>query len=330
MNLSTTYLGLPLKNPLIAGASPLSGRLDMCRRLEDADAAAIVMHSLFEEQITREQLAEFAHTEYHAESYSEATSYFPDRDDYALGPDRYLEHIATVKAACDIPVIGSLNGTTTGGWIEHAKLIQQAGADALELNVYYVATDPTESGSQVENRVCEVVSAVRETIEIPIAVKLSQNYSSPAHFCCQLGTLGANGVVLFNRFYQPDIDIEELDVAHRLDLSNSTELRLRLRWAAILYGHFSGDIALSGGVHSVEDCIKAIMAGARVAQLTSSLLKYGPEHMGQLTLKVANWLTEHEYESLDQLRGSMSHQHCPDPAAYERGNYLKTLQLWNV
>lgn len=330
MNLATTYLGIPLKNPLIAGASPLSAKLDMCRRLEDADAAAIVMSSLFEEQITRQQLAEFAHTESLAGQFPEATTFFPDLDDYRLGPEHYLEHIAAVKTACDIPVIASLNGTSTGGWIEHAKMIEQAGADALELNVYYVATDPTESGSEVERRVYEVVSAVREIITIPIAVKLSQNYSSPAHFACQLGTLGANGVVLFNRFYQPDIDIEELDVAHRLDLSNSTELRLRLRWAAILYGHFSGDIALSGGVHSAEDCIKALMAGATVAQLTSSLLKYGPEHIGQLSLKVANWLSEHDYESLDQLRGSMSHQHCPDPAAYERGNYLKTLQLWNV
>jgi len=330
MNLSTTYLGLPLKNPLIAGASPLSGKLDMCRRLEDADASAIVMHSLFEEQITRQQLSEFTHTEVIAESFAEAASFFPDRADYALGPDRYLEHLATVKAACDIPIIGSLNGITTGGWIEHAKLIEQAGADALELNVYFVPTDPTESGSQVEERVCEVVSAIREIVEIPISVKLSSQYSSPAHFACQLGALGANGVVLFNRFYQPDIDIEELDVAHRLDLSNSTELRLRLRWAAILYGNLDGDIALSGGVHSVDDCIKALMAGATVAQLASSLLKYGPEHMGQLVFKLDRWLTEHEYESLDQLRGSMSHQHCPDPASYERGNYLKTLQLWNV
>lgn len=330
MNLTTTYLGLPLKNPLVAGASPLSARLDTCRRLEDAGAAAIVMHSLFEEQITQEQLAEFAHLETHADSFAEASTFFPDREDYALGPDRYLEHLATVKAACDIPVIGSLNGTTTGGWIEYAKLIDQAGADALELNVYYVATDPTESGSQVERRVYEIVSAVREIIEIPISVKLSQNYSSPAHFACQLGSLGANGVVLFNRFYQPDIDIEELDVAHRLDLSNSTELRLRLRWAAILYGHLDGDIALSGGVHTVEDCIKALMAGATVAQLTSALLKRGPEEIKKLTTGIAVWLSDHEYESLDQLRGSMSHQHCPDLAAYERGNYLKTLQLWNV
>lgn len=330
MNLSTTYLGLPLKSPLVAGASPLSAKLDTCRRLEDSGAAAIVMHSLFEEQITRQQLAEFAHTEYHSGQFAEANSFFPERDDYALGPDRYLEHLATVKAACDIPIIGSLNGTTPGGWIEHAKLIEQAGADALELNVYYIATEPTESGALVENRVCEIVSAVREIIEIPIAVKLSQNYSSPAHFCCQLGSLGANGVVLFNRFYQPDIDIEELDVAHRLDLSNSTELRLRLRWAAILYGHLNGDIAISGGVHSVEDCIKSLMAGASTVQLASLLLKRGPGEIKPLADGVATWLIDHEYDSLDQLRGSMSHQHCPDPAAYERGNYLKTLQLWNV
>lgn len=330
MNLTTTYLGLTLKNPLVAGASPLSAKLDMCRRLEDSDAAAIVMHSLFEEQITRQQIAEFAHTESHSEQFAEAVSFFPNQDDYRLGPDHYLEHIAAVKAACEIPVIGSLNGVSTGGWIEHAKHIEQAGADALELNVYYIATDPTESGSEVERRVCDIVAAVREIVTIPIAVKLSQNYSSPAHFACQLGALGADGVVLFNRFYQPDIDVEELDVAHRLDLSNSTDLRVRLRWAAILYGHLDGDIAISGGVHSLHDCVKALMAGATVAQLSSSLLKYGPEHIGQLSLKLANWMIEHEYESLDQLRGSMSHQHCPDPAAYERGNYLKTLQLWNV
>ena len=266
MDLTTNYLGLSLKNPVMPGASPLVDQLDNVRRLEDAGAAAIVMHSLFEEQITNDQLAEFAHTETPAESFSEATSYFPHMEDYALGPDRYLQQISKIKESVDIPVIGSLNGVSMGGWTDHARLIQEAGADALELNVYYVATDPDEPGLAVEKRTLDILEAVKESVTIPIAVKLSPFFSSPGHFAKQLDAMGAAGVILFNRFYQPDIDIEELEATHRLDLSNSTELRLRLRWAAILHGHLKGDIAVSGGVHTVEDIIKAIMCGASVVE----------------------------------------------------------------
>lgn len=330
MQLATTYLGLPLKNPIMPGASPLVDQLDNVRRLEDAGAAAIVMHSLFEEQITNDQLAEFAHTENPAESFSEATSYFPRMEDYVLGPDRYLEQIAKIKEMVEIPVIGSLNGTTIGGWTEHARLIQEAGADALELNVYYVATDPDEPGIAVEQRTLDILRSVKENVSIPIAVKLSPFFSSPGHFAKQLDSLGAAGVILYNRFYQPDIDIEELEATHRLDLSNSTELRLRLRWAAILHGHLKADIAISGGVHTVEDIIKAIMCGANAVQTVSCLLKYGPSHIGSLIKGLSHWMEEHEYESVDQMRGCMSLKNCPDPSVFERANYLRVLQLWKV
>jgi dihydroorotate dehydrogenase (fumarate) len=231
---------------------------------------------------------------------------------------------------CDIPVIGSLNGVSIGGWIDHARLIQQAGADALELNVYYVATDPDEPGTAVQQRTLDILQAVKDSVTIPIAMKLSPFFSSPGHFAKQLDAMGAGGVILFNRFYQPDIDIEELEATHRLDLSNSTELRLRLRWAAILFGHLKGDIAVSGGVHTVEDIIKAIMCGANVAQVVSALLKYGPSHIGSLITGLEHWLMDHGYESVDQMRGSMSHRNCPDPSVFERANYLRVLQLWKV
>jgi len=330
MKLKTTYLGLDLKNPVMPGASPLVDQLDNVRRLEDAGAAAIVMHSLFEEQITNQQLAEFAHTENPAESFSEATSNFPSMEDYALGPDRYLAQISKIKEMCDIPVIGSLNGVSIGGWTDHARLIEQAGADALELNVYYVATDPDEPGTAVQQRTLDILQAVKGSVTIPVAMKLSPYFSSPGHFAKQLDAMGAAGVILFNRFYQPDIDIEELEAAPRLELSNSTELRLRLRWAAILHGHLKGDICVGGGVHTVEDIIKSIMCGANVVQVVSSLLKYGPSHIGSLINGLRQWLEEHEYESVDQMRGSMSLRNCPDPTAFERANYLRVLQLWKV
>ena len=330
MNLSTTYLGLPLKNPLLPGASPMAHKLDTVRRLEDAGAAAIMMHSLFEEQITSQQLAEFAHTEFSAESSSEARSYFPQMKDYALGPDRYLEQIAKIKEMVAIPVIGSLNGISMGGWTDHARLIQQAGADALELNVYYVATDPNESGTAVEKRTLDILEAVKASVTIPVAVKLSSYFSSPGHFAKQLDASGAAGVVMFNRFYQPDINIEELEATPHLELSNSTELRQRLRWIAIIHGHIKASIALSGGVHSFEDIIKGIMVGANVVQVVSSLLKHGPEHLAGLLADFSRWMEAHEYESVDQMRGSMSLAHCPDPSVYERANYLRVLQLWKI
>lgn len=330
MNLTTKYLGLDLKNPVMPGASPLVDQLDNVRRLEDAGAAAIVMHSLFEEQITKLQISEFYHTEISADSSSEAASYFPQMKDYALGPDRYLTQISKIKEMCEIPVIGSLNGISLGGWTEYAQHIEQAGADALELNVYYVATDPDEPGTSVESRTLYILQAVKDAVTIPVSVKLSPYFSSPGHFAKQLDQMGANGLVLFNRFYQPDIDIEELEATPRLELSNSTELRLRLRWAAILHGHLKADIALGGGVHTVEDIIKAIMSGADVVQVVSCLLKYGPSHIGELISGLRQWLEKHEYDSLDQMRGSMSLRNCPDPSAFERANYLRVLQLWKT
>ena len=330
MKLATNYLGLKLKNPVMPGASPMATKLDTVRRLEDAGAAAILMHSLFEEQITSQQLAEFAHTENPADSFAEAVSYFPHREDYALGPDRYLEQISKIKETCDIPVIGSLNGISIGGWTDHARLIQQAGADALELNVYYVATNPNESGTEVEKRTLDILEAVKASVTIPVAVKLSSYFSSPGNFAKQLDARGAAGVVMFNRFYQPDINIEELEAIPFLELSNSTELRQRLRWIAIIHGHIKADIALSGGVHSFEDIIKGIMVGANVVQLVSSLLKQGPEFLATVLDELTRWMETHEYESVDQMRGSMSLAHCPDPSVYERANYLKVLQLWKV
>ncbi|MEO0018566.1 MAG: hypothetical protein RLZZ522_1849 [Verrucomicrobiota bacterium] len=330
MDLSTTYLGLKLKNPVMPGASPMVDKLDTVRRLEDAGAAAIVMHSLFEEQITSQQLAEFAHTEFSADSSSEAGSYFPNMEDYALGPDRYLEQISKIKEMTDIPVIGSLNGTSLGGWTNHAKLIQQAGADALELNVYYVATDPNETGMEVQMRSFNILQEVKKCVTIPIAVKLSPYYSSPANFAKSLDDRGAAGLVMFNRFYQPDINIEELEATHKLELSNSTELRQRLRWIAIVHGHIQADIALSGGVHSHEDVIKGIMVGATTVQVVSALLKHGPGYLATIIDNLSRWMDDHEYESIAQMRGSMALSNCPDPSVYERANYLKILNLWKV
>ena len=330
MDLSTTYLGLPLKNPVMPGASPMVDKLDTVRQLEDAGAAAIVMHSLFEEQITTQQLAEFAHTEFSADSSSEAGSYFPRMEDYALGPDRYLEQISKIKEMTDIPVIGSLNGTSLGGWTDHAKLIQQAGADALELNVYYVATDPNETGMEVQMRTFNILEEVKKSVTIPIAVKLSPYYSSPGNFAKSLDSRGAAGLVMFNRFYQPDINIEELEASHKLDLSSPVELRQRLRWIAIIKGHITADISLSGGVHSHEDIIKGIMVGATTVQVVSALLKHGPGYLAEMLEKFKRWMEEHEYESVAQMRGSMALSNCPDPSVYERANYLKIIQLWKV
>ena len=328
MDLSTTYLGLKLAHPLITGASPLVDDLDVVRRLEDAGAAAITMHSLFEEQITTERDATWQQLDSHAEGHAEATSYFPRSDEYRLGPDKYLEQIRRIKAAVALPVIASLNGTTGRGWVEYAQAMQQAGADALELNVYMVATDLAVSGEVIEQRVVDAAHLVRASVSIPVAVKLSPFFSSIAHLAYQLDAAGVNGLVLFNRFYQPDIDIEQLDVVPHLRLSDSSELLLRLRWLAILSGRLNGTLACSGGVHTAADAIKAIMAGAHAVQLVSVLLHEGPERLSTLKHELAQWMVEHEYQSLAQMRGSMSLGRCPDPAAFERGNYVKLLQTW--
>ncbi len=328
MDLTTTYLGLKLAHPLMAGSSPLSADLDKVRRLEDAGAAAIVMPSLFEEQITMEQAASLAHEDAHAESFAEATTYFPRPEGYRLGPDDYLALLAKVKAAVKVPVIASLNGVTRGGWLAYAKQMQQAGADALELNIYFVPTDPAVTGEQVEGTAVEMVQEIKKNVSIPVAVKLASFYSSLPHFAHRLETAGADGLVLFNRFYQPDIDVEELEVQRTLALSTSAELNLRLRWLAILSGRLRASLAVSGGVHDTADVVKAVMAGADAVQVVSALLQKGPTHLKALREGLVQWLEQHEYESLAQMRGSMNLTKSPDPTAYERANYIHILQGW--
>lgn len=328
MNLATNYLGLSLPHPFMTGASPLVEDLDVVRRLEGAGAAAIVMHSLFEEQIEAESRASQLTFDRHHNAYSEAMSFFPDPSDYHLGPRAWLQQLRKVKRAVNIPVIASLNGTTPSGWVRYAQLIEDAGADALELNVYHLAGNPDITGYEVENLVVDLATAVRETTRLPIAVKLSPFYSSLPHLVQRLQRVGVNGVVLFNRFLQPDIDIEELDVTPKLVLSTSNELLLRLRWLAILHGRVGLPMAASGGVHTPQDAIKALMAGAQVVQVVSALMKHGPEHLGVLIDGLAAWMTERNYTSIDELRGSMSLARCPDPAGFERANYAKLLAAW--
>jgi dihydroorotate dehydrogenase (fumarate) len=330
MNLKTQYLGIELSSPFIVGASPLGNDIDMARRLEDSGASAIVMHSLFEEQLTSESSAITAFTESIEESNAEGLSYFPESADYSLGPEDYLNHIALLKSRLSIPVIASLNGRTPGGWVSHAKLMQEAGADAIELNIYEVPTDPNESGAEIEARLLEVVSGVREKLAIPLAVKLAPFYSSLPHLAKSIDLAGANGLVLFNRFYQPDLDIEDLNVEPKIFLSTSSELLLRLRWMAVLHGKTPLSLSLSGGVHKVHDAIKGIMAGADTLQTVSLLLRQGPQALVSLIADFTAWMTEHDYNDISEMRGCLSHRNSPDPAAFERANYLRVLQLWKV
>ena len=330
LDLSTTYLGLKLSSPLMPGASPLVDNLDRVRAMQDAGASAIVMHSLFEEQIDREMKAEYAHLRRHEDVFAEAASFFPESGDYALGPQEYLEHIRRVKEACKLPVIGSLNGSQLGGWVEYANLIQQAGADALELNLYYLATDGAVSGEEVEEQVLDIVRTVKAGVKIPVAVKLSPFFSSLSHMAKEIELSGADGLVLFNRFDQPDIDLETLEVVPKLDLSTPEELRLRLRWLAILFGQVKIPMACTGGAHSAGDIAKSILAGAASVQVVSALLKHGPGHLRVLLDGLKQWMEQQEYESVSQMRGALSLQNCPDPAAFERANYLKILQVWKT
>jgi dihydroorotate dehydrogenase (fumarate) len=330
MDLSTEYLGLKLDSPLMPGASPLADSLDMVRRLEDAGASAIVMRSLFEEQITREMIGNVLAVEEHEESFAEALSYFPKASEFSFGPDEYLDQLRGISKAVSIPVIGSLNGITVRGWLDYARQIEEAGADALELNVYYLATDPGEESVAVEKRTLDIVRAVRGALRIPIAVKLSPFFSALPHFARELEQAGANGLVLFNRFYQPDIDIENLEAEPTLYLSDPSELLLRLRWLAIVAPLVKLPLAVSGGVHSGVDAIKSVMAGASAVQVVSALLRRGPEHLKTLRLEMERWMEEHEYTSLKQMLGSMSLAHCPNPNAFSRANYMRILQSWRV
>ena len=330
MDLTTNYLGLRLPHPLMPGASPLADSLDTVRRLEDAGAAAVVMRSLFEEQITRELSGMVHHIELSDHTSAEALSYFPKPDDFVFGPDEYLEHIRRIKQAVKLPVVASLNGITNEGWLSYARKIQQAGADALELNVYFVATDPGESGEAVERRTVEILRSVKHAVGIPVAAKLSPFFSSVAHVARQLDLAGADALVLFNRFYQPDIDVEALEAVPSLHLSDSSELLLRIRWLAILTGQVKATLAVSGGVHTGLDAVKAVMAGASAVQVVSRLLEDGPQRLLTILQGMKHWMEEHEYESLEQMRGSMSLRKSPDPGAFERGNYMRVLRSWRV
>jgi dihydroorotate dehydrogenase (fumarate) len=328
-DLTTTYLGLSLRNPLVASASPLSKKLDRVRQLEDAGAAAVVMYSLFEEQITREIDDLDCYLNLATNSYAEALSYFPDLDHYNVGPDGYLEHLRRVKEAVDIPVIGSLNGISAGGWVDYAQKIEQAGADALELNIYYLPTDLELSSHTLEKIYVNLVREVRGVIHIPLTLKLSPFVTALPHFARRLTEAGANGLVLFNRFYQPDFDLEDFEVVPHLELSTSHELLLPLRWIALLYGHVSADLALTSGVHRVQDVVKAVMAGANVTMLASELLLHGPERIRQLQEELDKWMEQHEYLSVSQMRGCMSQGAVAEPAAFERANYMKALNLFD-
>lgn len=327
MNLATTYLGFELRHPLIPGASPLADNLDTVRRLEDAEAPMIVMHSLFEEQIVREELAVTRSLELPKDSYAEALSYFPEPDEFVLGPDEYLEQVRRIKETVAIPVVASLNGTSEGGWLRFARLIEQAGADALELNLYELAIDPEQTGADVEHRGLRIVRAVKQSVQIPVAVKLSPFYSSIANYACNLDKYGVDGLVLFNRFYQPDVDPEEQELL-RVNLSSPAELPLRLRWLGVLAGRVRASLAASGGVHTALDALKAVMVGAHAVQVVSALLQRGPEYLRILRQGLADWLEQHEYESLQQAQGSLSLLRCRDPGAYYRANYVRILQSW--
>jgi dihydroorotate dehydrogenase (fumarate) len=328
MDLTTTYLGLELKNPLVPSSSPLCRSLATLRRMEDAGAAAVVLHSLFEEQINQESHTLDLYLSQGAESFAEALTYFPEAPEYLSGPDEYMEHIRQAKAALEIPVIASLNGVSTGGWVRYARDIQEAGADALELNVYYLPTNPLISGAEVEQIYLDALQDVKANVTIPVAMKLSPYFSSIANMARRLTTFGANGLVLFNRFYQPDLDPKNLAVVPHLMLSTSNELRLPLRWIAILYGRVSADLALTTGVHTAEDVIKGVMAGAAVTMMASELLKNGVGRLTDILFDLEAWLIEYEYDSISQMRGSLSQIKCAEPAAFERANYMRVLSSY--
>ena len=328
IDLSTRYLGLRLKNPVVVSASPLQKELDNVRQMEDAGAAAVVMHSLFEEQIKIETEELDRWLDNGSESYAESLHFLPDLENYNRGPEAYVEHLARVKKAVDIPVIASLNGSSIGGWTRYARMMEQAGADALELNAYFIATDPAASGSQVEQRYVDLVQQVKSSVHIPLAIKVSAFFSSIPNMMRRLDQTGADGLVLFNRFYQPDIDLEALEVVPQLVLSRSYELLLRLNWVAIVYDHVRADLAITGGVHTAEDVLKSMMVGARAAMMTSALLENGIQHIQGVLGDLRRWMEEHEYESIGQMQGSMSRVAAPDSSAFERAQYMEVLSSY--
>lgn len=328
MDLTTTYLGLTLKNPIVAAASPLSHSVESMRTLEAAGASAIVMFSLFEEQIAHEEKELDHYLTAGTEAFAEALTYFPEPEAYHLGPEEYLGLIEKAKATLRIPIIASLNGITPGGWTKYAKKMEEAGADSIELNVYYIPADPRVTSADVENRYVEVLRAVKSSVKIPVAMKLSPYFSAISNFAQRLDNEGVDGLVLFNRFYQPDFDLDELDVLPNLQLSTTMEMRLPLRWIAILCGHVKASLAATSGIYNAEDVLKTLMAGADVAMLASSLLKFGPRHLEILLRNLERWLADHEYVSVAQLKGSMSQKAVADPSSFERANYMKVLQAF--
>ncbi|HEY5991618.1 MAG TPA: dihydroorotate dehydrogenase-like protein [Candidatus Udaeobacter sp.] len=327
MNLTTTYFGFKLRTPLVPSASPLSEKIDNIKRMEDAGAAAVVFHSLFEEQVCRDHHDLQFYLDQGTESFAESLTYFP-RPEFRVGPEAYLEHIARAKAAVDIPIIGSLNGSTFGGWLAYARQIEEAGADALELNIYSIPSDPDIRGEDIETHCLSILAAVKAEVKIPVAVKLSPFFTNFARFAREADRNGADALVLFNRFYQPDIELETLEISPNVLLSTPMAMRLPMRWIAMLYGRIGASLAATSGIHRATDALKMLMAGADVTMLCSILLRRGIDHIRVIEREMREWLEEHEYESVEQLKGSMSQKNCPDPSAFERAQYMRALQTY--
>jgi len=325
MDLTTTYLGLKLRSPLVPSASPLSEEISNIKEMEDAGAAAVVLYSLFEEQLRQDRFELHRHMEHGTFSFAEALTYFPEPEEFHLGPDGYLKHIANAKAAVQIPIIASLNGSSAGGWTDYAKLIEEAGADALELNIYNIPTDMELSSAQIEQTYLDILAAVKKELKIPVAVKVSPFFTNFANMAKRLDKAGANGLVLFNRFYQPDIELETLEVRPNILLSTPMAMRVPLRWIALLYGRVLGSLAGTSGVHRGSDVLKLLMAGADVAMLCSTLIRHGIKQIGVIERDMVAWMEEHEYSSVEQLKGSLSQQNCPEPSAFERAQYMRAI-----
>ncbi len=328
MNLTTSYLGFKLRTPLVPSASPLSEKIDNIKRMEDAGAPAVVFHSLFEEQVRRERHELQYYLDQGTESYAEALTFFPEHAEFKVGPEAYLEHISQAKAAVSIPIIGSLNGTTFGGWMNYAQQIEQAGADALELNIYSIPSDPEQSAEDIESSYLTILSSVKAQLKIPVAMKLSPFFTNFAQFAHRADNHGADALVLFNRFYQPDIELETLEISPNVLLSTPMAMRLPMRWIAMLYGRIGGSLAATSGIHRATDALKMLMAGADVTMLCSVLLRRGIEHIQVIEREMREWMEEHEYESVEQLKGSMSQKNCPDPSAFERAQYMRALSSY--
>ncbi len=330
MDLSTTYLGLKLRTPLVPAASPLSEEIDTIKEMEDAGASAVVLYSLFEEQLRQDRLELAGHLDHGTNSFAEALTYFPEPEEFRLGPDEYLKHIAKAKESVKIPIIASLNGSSAGGWTQYAKGIEQAGADALELNIYYIPTDMKLTGTDVEQTYLDIIKAVKSEVKIPVAVKLSPFFTNFANMASRLDETGVNGLVLFNRFYQPDIDLESLEIKPNILLSTPMAMRVPLRWIALLYGKIKANMAATSGIHRASDVLKMLMAGADVTMLCSALIRHGVRQIGVVERDLVAWMEEHEYSSVSQLKGSLSQKNCANPTAFERAQYMKALSQFPV